>query len=343
MRAAVQHDFGGVDVLDVGEIDDPTPGPADVVVAVRLSALNRLDVLQRLGPALLPGFHLPHIAGMDVVGEVERLGSDAEGFRVGDRVLVNPALHCGRCEACRRGDDGFCPDVRVIGGNHPGGYAERCVVPATHLHRIPEQVSYEEAVTVPTTYSTAWHALVTVGRLRIGETVMIHAAASGVSTAAIQLAKRMGAVVIATASSSTKLALAERLGADIVVNNRTDDVAGAARAATDGRGVDVVFDHVGPALFEASLYALRPRGRFVYCGTTTGTRAEFPLPYAYHFGLQILGVDPYSYAEFAEMLDAYWRGGFEPVIDAEYPLDAVAEAQTRLERGDVLGKVLLRP
>jgi NADPH:quinone reductase-like Zn-dependent oxidoreductase len=342
MRAVVQRDFGGTGVLDITDVPDAVHGPRDVLVAVRLSALNHLDVLQRVGPPLLPGFSLPHIAGMDVVGEVVAVGDAVDDVSVGTRVIVNPALHCGVCEVCQRGDDGFCPTVRVVGGNHPGGYAELCAIPATHVYAIPDAVSYEAAVIIPTAFSTAWHALVAVARLRVGETVMIHAAASGVSTAAIQLAKRMGAMVIATAGSDAKLGFAKRLGADVVVNNRTEDVVGAARAATNGRGVDVVFDHVGPALFEPSLFSLRPRGRLVFCGTTTGRRAEFSLPYAYHFGVQILGVDPYSYAEFEEMLAYAWTAGFDPVIDTEYPLDAVPEAQDRLERGDVVGKLLLR-
>jgi len=343
MLAARHSTFGGLDVLEVTEVPDPVAGAGDVLIAVKATSLNRLDLLQRQGPALLPGFTLPHIAGMDVAGEVVSVGSEVDGLRPGDRVVVNPALHCGRCPACRSGDDGLCPDVRVVGGNHPGGYAQLCAVPATHAYRIPDSTSYEEAATIPTTWSTAWHGLVSVARLRIGEWVMIHAAASGVSVAAIQLAKRMGARVIATAGSEPKLELARRLGADVVVNNRTGDVVGAARAATDGRGVEVVFDHVGPALFQPSLFAMAPRGRLVFCGTTTGDQATFVLPHAYHFGMQLLGSDPYPYAEFAQMLELCWTAGFEPVIDTVYPLSEVVEAQRRLEAGDVSGKIVLVP
>jgi NADPH:quinone reductase-like Zn-dependent oxidoreductase len=258
-------------------------------------------------------------------------------------VVVNPAVHCGACEACLGGDDAFCPSVKVVGGNHPGGYAELVVVPATHVHHIAAQMSFEEAAAFPTTWSTAWHALVATARLQIGEWVMVHAAGSGVSVAAIQLAKRMGARVLATAGSAAKLSLATRLGADAVVNNRTGDIVAAAKAATGGRGVDVVFDHIGPALFQPSLFALRPRGRMVFCGTTTGTDATFSLPYAYHFGLQLLGADPYSFAEFGRMLDYVLAGGFDPVIDGVYPLSDAALAQRRLEDGDVVGKVVLLP
>ncbi len=343
MKAALHRCFGGLDVLEFTEVPDPVVGSGVVLVAVKATSLNRLDVLQREGPALLPGFSLPHIAGMDVAGEVVALGDDVTGFDLGDRVVANPALHCGQCDLCLAGDDGFCPDMLVVGGSRPGGYAELCVIPATHVYRIPESIGYEEAATVPTVYSTAWHALVVTAKLRVGEWVMIHAAASGVSVAAIQLAKKMGAHVIATAGSAPKLDLARRLGADVVVDNRVGDIVGAAKEATHGRGVDVVLDHVGPALFQVSLFAMRPRGRLVFCGTTTGAEANFLLPHAYHFGMQLLGVDPYSYVEFAEMLDYYWTAGFVPVIDSVYPLADVAEAQRRLEAGDVLGKVLLVP
>lgn len=343
MRAALHRTFGGPEVLEVCAVPDPVPGPCDVLVRVRASALNRLDVLQRQGPALLPGFALPHIAGMDVAGEVVAVGSEVDRPAVGTRVVVNPAVHCGECELCTTGEDAFCETVQVVGGNAPGGHAELLAVPATHVHVIPEPVSFEEAATVPTVWSTAWHGLVATARVRIGEWVLIHAAASGVSTAAIQLVKKMGGHVVATAGSERKLELARKLGADVVVNNRDGDFIGACKEATNGRGVDVVFDHVGPALFQPSLFALRRQGRMVFCGTTTGTDATFNLPFAYHFGLQLLGADPYSYAEFGEMIDYYWTGGFEAVIDSEYPLDAIADAHRKMDAGDVMGKIIVRP
>jgi NADPH:quinone reductase-like Zn-dependent oxidoreductase len=343
MKAVLHRSFGGTDALELVELPDPAAGPGEVLVDVRATGLNRLDVLQRQGPALLPGFSLPHIAGMDVAGSIAATGPGVTSVALGDRVVVNPAVQCGACELCLRGEDAFCPSVKVVGGNHPGGYAELVVVPATHVHRIPAAMSFEEAASYPTTWSTAWHALVATAQLQIGEWLMVHAAGSGVSVAAIQLAKRMGARVLATAGSPAKLELATRLGADAVVNNRDGDIVGIAREVTGGRGVDVVFDHVGPALFQPSLFALRTQGRMVFCGTTTGTDATFNLPYAYHFGLRLLGADPYSFTEFGEMIGYVLAGGFDPVIDRTYPLADAAEAQARLESGDVLGKVILVP
>ncbi|HLI15746.1 MAG TPA: zinc-binding dehydrogenase [Acidimicrobiales bacterium] len=342
MKAVVQHAFGGVDVLAYEDVEDPALGPGDVLVRVEAAALNRLDVLQRQGPPLLPGFRLPHIAGMDVAGTIVAAGELAGG-RVGERVVVNPALQCGTCPACKEGDDGLCPNVRVVGGTVPGGYAELCSVPADHAFALPEGVSAEEAATIPTVFSTAWHALVTVGRLQAGETLLVHGAGSGVTIAAIQLAKRLGARVVASATSERKLELARELGADVVVNNRTGDVVAACREATEGRGADIALDHVGPALFQATIEALRPRGRLAFCGTTTGELATFNLPYAYHFGISLLGVDPYRATEFADMLAFYWGAGFVPVIDSTFPLAQAADAQRRMESGEAAGKILLLP
>jgi NADPH:quinone reductase-like Zn-dependent oxidoreductase len=343
VKAAIHHTHGGLDVLRIDDVPSPSPAPGEVVVAVRATALNRLDVLQRQGPPLLPGFSLPHIAGMDVAGEVASLGADVSTVAVGQRVIVNPALECGTCPWCRRGEDRYCPNVRVVGGNFPGGYAELCAVPATHVYPIPDGVGFAEAAAVPTAWSTAWKGLVGAGRLQVGETVVIHAAGSGVSVAAIQVAKRAGAIVIATAGSAEKLERAAKLGADVTINNRSEDVAGAVRRATGGLGADVVFDHVGPALFQASVFSLRPRGRLVFCGSTSGTEATFNLPFAYHFGISLIGVEPYSHAEFRQMLDFYWQGNFDPVIDSEMGLAEAAAAQQRMEAGDLFGKIILLP
>ena len=280
---------------------------------------------------------------MDVAGVIASVGEGATGVAVGDRVLVNPALQCGTCDLCRSGDDSYCPYVRVVGASRPGGYAERVVVPATHVYAVPDHVDLVEAATVPTIWSTAWHALVVTAQLHVGETIVIHAANSGVSTAAIQLAKRSGATVIATARSEERLTVARKLGADVTVDLSTQDFQAVTREVTDGRGADVVFDTLGPALFQQSIEALRPRGRLVFCGTTTGAMATINLPYAYHFGISLLGADGYSYAEFGQMLRYYWAAGFEAVIDSEYPLDQVREAQRRLEEGGVSGKIVLRP
>lgn len=343
MRAALYRTHGGPEVLELVEVPDPEPESGEVLVAVRAVGLNRLDVLQRQGPAFIPGFSLPHVAGMDVAGEIVAAGPGVAAGRVGERVVVDPAIACGTCPSCAGSDGVRCEALAIVGANRPGGYAELCRVPATHAHRLPDHVAFTEAATLPTAWSTAWHALFETAEVRLGETVLIHAAGSGVSTAAIQLAKRAGAVVLASARSPAKLHLARKLGADAVVDSTREDVAAAARALTGGRGVDVVFDHVGPALWDASLASLRPRGRLVFCGSTTGPRVPLDLPAVYRFGLRLLGSDSYGPEEFARMLDFWWAGGFEAVIDRELPLAEIARAHELMAAGDVLGKIVLRP
>jgi NADPH:quinone reductase-like Zn-dependent oxidoreductase len=343
MKAAVHHTHGASDVLVLAELPDPQPGPGEVLIQVAACGLNHLDLLQRRGPALIPGFSLPHAAGMDVAGTIVALGSPELPVSIGDRVLVNPALGCGTCAACRSGSDGFCPDGGVIGGNRPGGYAELVLAPAGNVFPIPEAVSFVDAAVIPTAWMTAWHALTATTTLRAGETVLIHAGASGVSTAAIQLAKAGGTTVIATAGSARKMEYAQRLGADVVINSSTDDITGAVRAATGGRGVDLVIDHVGPAVWDASIYAMAPRARMVFFGNTSGARASFDLVYAYHFGLQLLGSDPYDAIEFPAMLEAYWQSGFVTPIDSTFTLAEAGAAQERLEARLALGKIVLVP
>lgn len=343
MKAAIHHVFGSPEVLRVEDVPDPVMSAGDVLLKVRLTALNRLDVLQRQGPPLLPLFTLPHIAGMDVVGEIADVGNAVTGRSRGDRVVVNPALPCGRCAECRRGDDALCPNALVVGGNRPGGYAEWVVVPAERVHLLPESVDDLTACALPTAYSTAWHALIRVGRLALGETLLVNGAGSSVSLAAIQIARHAGARIIVSGTSPAKLEVARQQGADATVINSDPAFVGAVRELTDGRGVDMVFDHVGPALFNASLYCLRPRGRLVFCGTTTGNSATFDLPFAYHFGIRLLGSDPYGYEEFATMLAYCLAAGFHAPLDSEFALSEARGAQERMERGDVIGKIVLRP
>jgi NADPH:quinone reductase-like Zn-dependent oxidoreductase len=344
MKAVSYSEHGGVEVLHTVDLPDPEPGPIDVVVAVEACALNRLDLVQRAGYYTLPGYTLPHIAGMDVAGTVVEVGVDVTNVAVGDRVVVDPSL-AGVADGSKLAGMGdLYGELGVIGGTVAGGYAERCLAPASHVYAVPEAMAIEHAATFPTCFLTASHALFPVGGLAAGETVLIHAAGSGVSVAAIQLAVAAGATVLATAGTQDKLDLAEALGATHVLNNRTGDVTGWARQVTEGRGVDMVLDHVGTALFGQSLFTLAPKGRLVTCGNTSGDQATIPsLGFVFHMGITIRGSDPYLPEEFASTWDTFCSGGFTSAIDEQYPLADAAAAQTRLEANDVVGKVVLRP
>ena len=344
MKAVRYHQPGGPEVLEYVDVADPEPGPVDVVVDVAATALNRLDVVQRNGWFHVDGFRLPHIAGMDVAGTVSAVGAEVSDVSVGDRVVIDPSL-AGVDDRSKLGGMGeLFGDLGIIGANVDGGYADRCLAPASHVYAVPDEMSLEHAATFPTCFLTAAHALFDVGELSAGETVLIHAAGSGVSTAAIQLALAAGATVYATAGTDEKCERAIELGAAAALNNRTGDVAGWARELTGGAGVNMVFDHVGTALFGPSLFALGIHGRLVNCGNSSGDEATIPsLGYLFHSGIKILGSDPYRPDEFGPLWAQFCDGGFEVLIDSVFPLAGAAEAQQKLQENDVFGKIILQP
>ena len=331
-------------MFEYTDVADPDPGTDDVVIDVAFTALNRVDVVQRNGWFQMPGFTYPHIAGMDVAGTVSAVGSNVCTVSVGDRVVVDPSMAGVADGSAYSGMGDRYGELGVIGGTVAGGYAERCLAPASHCYLLPDGMSVEKAATFPTCWLTAWHALFDSGALEAGETLMIHAAGSGVSVAAIQLAKWKGATVLATAGSDRKCERALALGADFVLNNRTDDVTSWARERTFGRGVDIVLDHVGPALFAASLYSLRPRGRLVNVGNTTGDEATIPsLGFLFHMGIRIIGSDAYRPEEFGECWRVFCENDFECPVDSVFPLANAAEAQQKMLDSNFFGKILLKP
>ncbi|MGD1953761.1 MAG: zinc-binding dehydrogenase, partial [Sphingomonadales bacterium] len=293
MKALTYDAHGGTDVLQYKDVASPSPQADDVIVDVAATTVNHLDLIQRAGYFTLDGYALPHIAGMDVVGTVIEVGANVTRVAVGDRVGIDPSMHCAPDGSAYGGENDLYGKLGVIGATLNGGYADQCLAPQTHVYAIPDDISFEHAVVFPTAWMTAHHALFDVGMLEAGETVMIHAAASGVSIAAIQWAKSVGAIVLATAGSEEKCQKALELGADHTCNNRSEDVAKCAREKTAGKGVDMVFDHVGAAPWAPSMFSLKPRGRLVNCGHTSGDAATIPSPgFMYHLGIQILASDP---------------------------------------------------
>ena len=344
MKALLYHQPGGPEVLQYLDVADPRPGSRDVVIEVAATALNHLDVVQRNGWFTMPGFTLPHIAGMDVAGTVREVGADVERIRVGDRVVVDPSLAGVPDGSSLAGMGDLYGALGVIGGTVAGGYAELCLAPDTHVYAVPAEMSWHQAACFPSAWLTAWHALFSVGGLATGEHLLVHAAGSGVSTAAIQLAKHAGATVLATAGSDSKCEQALAIGADHACNNRTTDVTAWAREVTDGAGVEMVFDHVGPALWAASMFALAPRGRLVSCGNTTGDQATIPsLGHLFHMGIRIIGSDPYRPHEFADAWAVYSQGNLHTPVDSVFALSDGADAQDKMLRADFFGKILLEP
>ncbi len=340
MRAMVQTGFGGADVLRLADLPVPTPGPADVLVRVAACGLNQLDVLQRRGVVRLPGLELPHVAGMDVAGVVEAAGADSP-VPVGARVLLDPSVPCGACPLCHEGRGGHCPNLRIIGATVDGGLAEYVVAPASAAHLVPDAVDLVDAACLPTPWATAFHAVVTVGRLRAGETLLVHAAAGSVGLAAVQIAQRVGARVIATVGSPEKAAALTKVGVEHVAAD-PDGVAGLVAEVTDGRGVDVVLEYLGPATWTASMAALRIGGRLVFLGNTTGDQVSFSLSDAFHRGLELLGAGGYVPSDMAAALQLFADGG-TALVAGTFPLADTGVAQDLLCERSTVGRVLVVP
>jgi NADPH:quinone reductase-like Zn-dependent oxidoreductase len=340
MKAIVIRAHGGPEVLEPAELPDPTPGPGEVVVRVRACALNHLDLWSRRG---LPGRSIafPHVLGNDVAGEVAGLGSPLEGIAPGQRVMLQPGTSCGRCPACFSGEDNSCRRYRILGYQVHGGYAELVRCPAANLIPLPEGVGFEEAAAFPLVFLTAWRMLVTRARVRRDEHVLVWAAGSGVGIAAVQIAKLMGARVIATAGTDAKLELARQLGADHAVNHRSGDVVEEVRRFTGKKGADVVIEHVGEATWERSLLSLAHRGRLVTCGATSGPNGRTELRYVFSKQLTLMGSYMGSKAELLAAASHFFAGRLRPVVHAVLPLAEARRAHEMMEASQHFGKIVL--
>lgn len=342
MLAVRFHAYGGVEQLRLDEIPTPVPGPGVALVRVRACGVNRVDILSRAGetPNKVP---LPHTSGSEVAGELAALGPGVTGWKPGDRVLVNPVISCGRCPFCRHGEDNMCLEGRIFGVQMPGGYAEFAVAPAEHLIALPADLSFSAAASMAVTGSTSWHMLVARAGLRQGEDVLIVAAGSGIGSLAVQIAKLSGARVIATAGSASKLEQARGLGADEVVNHGDPDWPRQVRRLTGGRGVDLVFEHVGAATWEQSLQCIARGGRLVTCGAHTGGNVQLNLWSLFLKQHTLIGSYAGTRRDLEMVLKLAGRGQIRPVIHAELPLREAAAAQRMMEERQLFGKVLLVP
>ena len=338
MRAVRFHEHGGPGVLRYEEAPDPVPEPGGALVRVRACALNHLDLWQRRGIERVR-IPLPHISGSDVAGEVVEPGRS--GLAAGARVMIHPGVGCGRCRACASGRDNECPSYGVLGYQTDGGYAQLVAVPPDSLVPLPAGTGFVEAAAFPLTFLTAWHMLVGRAGVKAGEDVLVLAAGSGVGQAAVQIAKLHAARVIATAGTGEKLARARDLGADAVVNHHTDDVPRRVRELTDGRGVDVVVEHVGQATWDRSMRCLARGGRLVTCGATTGPQAALDLRFLFGRQLSLLGSYMGRRGELLDALPFFLSGRLRPAIDRVYPLGEAAAAQERLEAAGQFGKIVL--
>lgn len=333
---------GGPEKLQLKELPDPPVSAGQVRVRVKAVALNRLDLWVRIGWRGLQ-LPMPHVLGSDVAGVVDEVGAEVTGIARGDAVVLGPGVSCGRCFDCLSGRDNRCPDYMILGENTRGGYAELLTVPARNVFRKPENLSFEAAACLPLVFTTAWGMLVEQARLQSGETVLVHAAGSGVGSAGIQVAKKLGATVIATASSDEKLERARGLGADHVINYTREDFKTRARELTARRGVDVVFEHTGGATFNDSIRSLAVGGRVVTCGATSKPTAEIDIRYLFARHITIIGNTMGSLAAMIPILRHAEAGAFRPVLDRVLPLAEARAAHQVLEERAQFGKVVLTP
>jgi NADPH:quinone reductase-like Zn-dependent oxidoreductase len=316
MKAIRIHEDGGPEVLRYEDAPDPEPGPDEVLVELRAASLNHLDIWVRKG---LPSVPKPRILGADGAGVIA--GSD-------ERVVINPGLpHEG--------------GIHVIGEHCDGTHAELIAVPRSAVHPIPDGLSFEEAAAFPLVFETAYRMLVTKAGLQPGEWVLIWGIGSGVATASLAIAKALGAQAIVTSSSDRKLERARELGADETVNHGTEDVPARVRELT-GAGAHVVVEHVGEATWARSLASARRDGRIVICGATSGPNPPAALHRIWWRELSIFGSTMGTPADFQGAYDLIAAGKAKPVLDTVFPLAEAAAAHERLERGEQLGKIVLR-
>lgn len=342
MKAIAFGRHGGPEVLEPHELPDPVPGPGEALVRVRACGVNHLDLWVRAGlPGLAPG--MPHVLGSDVVGEIVALGEGVAGLVPGAKTLVHPTLSCGACGACAAGDDNLCRRYDVLGRGRDGGYAELVAVPARNCLPYPERLAWEEAAAAPLVFLTAWHMLAGRARVRAGEDVLVIGAGSGVGSAAIQVAKLLGARVLATAGTPEKLERARALGADERIDHAREDVAARARELTARKGADVVIEHVGGRIFEAGVAALAKNGRLVTCGATIGAKVTLDVNTLFGRHLALLGSWMGTRTEMLAVIAELSGGRLKPVVDRVLPLAEARAAHERIESRAHFGKLVLVP
>jgi NADPH:quinone reductase-like Zn-dependent oxidoreductase len=340
MKAVYFEEHGGPEVLRFGDVPHPEAGPGQALLRVLACGVNRLDVYSRTGRTRVS---LPHISGSEAAGEVVAYGEGVlqQPVPMGQLAAVAPYLFCGECEFCRRGEETQCIRGDILGLVSQGAFAEYVAVAAHSLVPVPDGVSVTDAAAVGLATITAWRMLTDRAHLRAGETALVHAAGSGIGSAAVQIAKLSGARVIATVGSGAKMEQARQIGADDVINYNELDFAQEVRKLTNKRGVDLVVEHIGAATWEKSQACLARHGRIVTCGATTGDEGVTNLWTLFAKELTFIGSYGGTRSDLATVLRLVANGQLKPVIARTLPLESVPEAQTMLEGRNVFGKLVI--
>ena len=340
MRALQLIEDRRLEVTDVPP--PPPPGPGEVTVRIKVVALNHIDVWGWRGMAFSKR-KLPLVIGAEASGVVETIGPAVSGLIPGQLVAIYGARTCGLCRPCREKRDNLCENVGGVHGFHLDGFAQELVnLPARLLVPAPPGVSDIGAAVAPVTFGTVEHMLFDNAKLEPGETILIHAGGSGIGTAAIQIAKKIGCTVITTVGSDAKIDKAKSLGADHVINYRDDRFEGVVRKLTKKKGVDVVFEHVGADTWAGSMLCLKRGGRLVTCGSTSGASTQRNLMMLFQQQLRLIGSFGCRLENMANAMRKMAAGLVSPVIDTEAGLDTIHRALERMEGRDVFGKIILR-
>ena len=341
MNGIFYEEHGDTGVLQYGELPDPEVGRDEVLVDVKAGALNHLDIWTRKGMPS-PG-EFPHIPGSDAAGVVTEVGDDVTRFEEGDHVAVASGSYCGECEHCRAGEHSQCVEYTIIGEHSTGVHSEQTALPEENLVRVPDHVDFETAAAAPLVFQTAWRMLHSRAEIEAGESVLVLGASGGVGHAAVQIADHAGCEVFATGSTVAKLNAAKELGADHAVNYEQEPFDEFVDEQTDGRGVDVVVDHIGGATWDASMNSLAKGGRIVTCGATGGPKVEVNVADLFWQQYDILGSTMGAEADIDAVLELVWDGTFEPQIRDVLPMSEAASAHRMLEDRDGFGKVVVVP
>jgi NADPH:quinone reductase-like Zn-dependent oxidoreductase len=342
MRGFGFQEHGGPERLEFVDIPEPIAGPGEVRVRMRAAAFNRLD---RFTLAGIPGVTIerPHVLGSDGSGTVDALGEGTTGFQPGQRVLLNPGLWDGTCDACRRGQESQCRAYRILGEHTQGAATEFVVVPARNVHPLPESMTFEQGAAAPLVFQTAWRAMKTVGAVAPGDRVAVIGAGGGAATAVVQVAKLLGATVAVASRSPAQAERTRSLGADaaLAFDSADHPLDRVLWAWSEKNGVDVIFDSVGAPTIPRSLRALARGGRIVVIGATAGPSVEVDLRTLFWRQASIRGSTMANAAEFGEVLEQLGRGTLRPVIDSVRPVDRAAEAFARFDAPDLFGKLVV--
>ncbi len=341
MKAIFYDEHGSTDVLQYDEFDDPEIGPEDVLVEIKAGGLNHLDVWTRKG---MPSpEELPHIPGCDGAGVVSEVGDRVTRFEPGDRVVVDPGRYCGECEFCRDGEQSLCVEYEIIGEHVRGIHSELASVPEQYLLTLPDEIDFVTAAAAPLVFQTAWRMLTTRAEIDQSDSVLVLGASGGVGHAAVQIAANEGCEVFATASTAEKLEHARECGADHLINYEEENFAEAVKGLTDGRGVDVVVDHIGEATWDDSLSAAAPGGTVVTCGATSGLSPETNIPKLFWKQLDILGSTMGTPGEMDDVMAKVFDGTFEPYVRDVLPMSEIARGHEMLESREGFGSVVVVP